>query len=53
MYRIDYNNLYYAGDNNYGFLGANVYTDTLNSGYASDQLELCYYKGTWLSLIHI
>ena len=47
MYRIDYNNLYYAGNTNYGFLGANVYADTINSGDAGDQLELCYYRGTY------
>jgi hypothetical protein len=47
MYQINFNNLYYAGDTSYGFIGANVYTDTVNSGYAGDQLELCYYRGTY------
>jgi hypothetical protein len=49
MYQINYNNLYYAPDTSYGFIGTNVYADTINSGYNSDQLELCYYRGTFTS----
>ena len=45
--RIDYTNLYYYADTNYGFLGPNVYADTINSGYAGDPLELCYYRGLY------
>jgi hypothetical protein len=49
MSRIDYTNLYYYADTSYGFIGVNVYADTINSGIAGDQLELCYYKGTFTS----
>ena len=47
--RIDYTNLYYAPDTRFGFVGANVYADTINSGVAGDQLELCYYTGSFTS----
>jgi hypothetical protein len=46
---VNYDNLYWAGNTAYGFLGANVYADTINSGVAGDQLELCYYRGTFTS----
>ena len=46
MYQINYDYLYYAPDTNYGFLGTNVYADTINSGYNSDALELVYHRGT-------
>jgi hypothetical protein len=49
MNRIDYTNLYLASNTAYGFIGANVYADTINSGSAGDQLELCYYSGTFTS----
>lgn len=52
MYRIDFNNLYYASDTNYGFIGTSVYADTLNSGYAGDQLEFNYVRGTWAGISH-
>ena len=45
--RVDFTNLYYAGDTSYGFLGSSVYVDTVNSGFAGDQLELCYYRGSY------
>ena len=38
-------NLYYRGDGSYGQIGANNYSDTVNSGYDSDPLELVYYRG--------
>jgi len=41
---IVYDNLYFAGDQTYGFLGRNVYADTVN-GRGSDPLELNYYDG--------
>ena len=44
---INYNNLYWASNTAYGFLGPNVYADTINSGVASDPLELCYYSGSF------
>ena len=49
MNAINYDNLYWAGDTNYGFIGRSVYADTINSGDAGDQLELCYYRGTFTS----
>lgn len=52
MSQINYNSLYYAGDTNYGFVSTNVYADTLNSGYASDPLELCYHRGSWCGISH-
>ena len=52
MYRIDYNNLYSASDTSYGFIGNNVYADTINSGYSGDQLELNYVRGTFVSISH-
>jgi hypothetical protein len=45
MLRIDFNNLYYAPDTSYGVIGTNGYFDTVNSGYASDPLELIYVRG--------
>jgi hypothetical protein len=50
--RIDFTNLYLASDTNYGFIGSSVYADTLNSGYAGDQLELNYVRGTWAGISH-
>jgi hypothetical protein len=47
MNRIDYTNLYYAANTAYGFVGSNVYADTINSGVVGDQLELCFYSGTY------
>lgn len=41
---------YYRVDGNYGFIGANVFADTVNSGYASDPLELCYVRGTGVNI---
>jgi hypothetical protein len=41
---IVYDNLYWAGDQTYGFIGRNVYADTIN-GRGSDPLELNYYDG--------
>ncbi len=52
QYQINFNYLYYAGDTSYGFLGASVYADTINSGYAGDQLELNYVRGTFVSISH-
>lgn len=52
MVQINYNNLYYYGDTSYGFLGGSVYADTINSGYAGDQLELNYVRGTFVSISH-
>jgi hypothetical protein len=40
-------NWYYRADGNYGFIGTNVYADTINSGYGGDPLELCYYRGAF------
>jgi hypothetical protein len=44
MNAIVYNDLKWAGDQSYGFLGRNVYADTIN-GRGSDPLELNYYDG--------
>jgi|688.fasta_scaffold02784_10 hypothetical protein len=44
MNSITYDNLYFSGDSTYGFLGRNVYADTVN-GRGSDPLELNYYDG--------
>jgi hypothetical protein len=44
MSNITYDNLYFSGDTTYGFLGRNVYADTVN-GRGSDPLELNYYDG--------
>lgn len=44
MNSITYDNLYFSGDTTYGFLGRNVYADTVN-GRGSDPLELNYYDG--------
>ena len=44
MANITYDNLYFSGDTTYGFLGRNVYADTIN-GRGSDSLELNYYDG--------
>jgi hypothetical protein len=44
MNSITYDNLYFSGDTSYGFLGRNVYADTVN-GRGSDPLELNYYDG--------
>jgi hypothetical protein len=52
MQQINFNNLYYAPDTNYGFLGSSIYVDTINSGYASDQLEINYVRGTWAGISH-
>jgi hypothetical protein len=41
---IVYNNMKFTGDQTYGFLGRNVYADTIN-GRGSDSLELNYYDG--------
>jgi hypothetical protein len=41
-----------AADTNYGFLGSSIYVDTINSGYAGDQLELNYVRGTWCGISH-
>jgi hypothetical protein len=52
MARVDFSNLYYAGDNSYGFLGSSIYVDTINSGYNGDQLEFNYVRGTWAGISH-
>jgi hypothetical protein len=44
MNSIVYDNLKFSGDQTYGFLGRNVYADTVN-GRGSDPLELNYYDG--------
>lgn len=44
MNQINFTNLYYAGNTNYGFLGQNVYTDTVNTGVSGDPLEIQYYR---------
>ena len=44
MANITYDNLYFSGDTTYGFLGRNVYADTVN-GRGTDPLELNYYDG--------
>lgn len=44
MNSITYDNLYFSADSTYGFLGRNVYADTVN-GRGSDPLELNYYDG--------
>jgi hypothetical protein len=41
---IIYDNIYWAGDTSYGFIGRNVYADTVN-GRGGDPLELNYYDG--------
>ena len=41
---IVYDNLYWTGDQSYGFIGRNVYADTIN-GRGGDPLELNYYDG--------
>jgi hypothetical protein len=41
---IVYNNMKFTGDQTYGFLGRNVYADTIN-GRGADPLELNYYDG--------
>ncbi len=52
MYQINFNNLYYAPDTNYGFIGTSIYVDTINSGYSTDQLEINYVRGTWAGISH-
>ena len=44
MNAIVYDNLYFSGNQAYGFIGTNVYADTIN-GRGSDSLELNYYDG--------
>lgn len=44
MNAIVYDNLYFSGNQAYGFIGTNVYADTIN-GRGSDPLELNYYDG--------
>ena len=46
---ITYTNMYSSASSAYGFFGNNVYADTINSGSAGDQLELCYSSGTFTS----
>jgi hypothetical protein len=41
---VVYNDLKWAGDQSYGFLGRNLYADTIN-GRGSDPLEINYYDG--------
>jgi hypothetical protein len=41
---VVYNDLKWVGDQSYGFLGRNVYADTIN-GRGSDPLEINYYDG--------
>jgi len=50
--RVDFTNLYLASNNAYGFLGSQVFCDTLDSGVAGDQLELNYSRGTYVSISH-
>ena len=50
--RVDFTNLYLASNNAYGFLGTQVFCDTLDSGVAGDQLELNYSRGTYVSISH-
>ncbi len=52
MYQINFNNLYYAPDTSYGFIGTSIYVDTINSGYSTDQLEINYVRGTWAGISH-
>jgi hypothetical protein len=52
QYQINFNNLYYAPDTSYGFIGSSIYVDTINSGYAGDQLEFNYVRGTWAGISH-
>ena len=52
QYQVNFNNLYYAPDTSYGFIGSSIYVDTINSGYASDQLEINYVRGTWAGISH-
>jgi hypothetical protein len=47
--QINYTAMYNAADTNYGIVGNNGFFDTLNSGVAGDQLELCYSRGTFTS----
>jgi hypothetical protein len=47
--QINYTAMYNAADGNYGIVGNNGFFDTLNSGVAGDQLELCYSRGTFTS----
>ena len=47
--QINYTSMYNAADGNYGIVGNNGFFDTLNSGSAGDQLELCYSRGTFTS----
>jgi hypothetical protein len=35
---------YYRGNTAYGFIGSNVYADTINTGSSGDPLELNYYR---------
>lgn len=44
MNSIVYDNLKFSGDQTYGFLGRNLYADTIN-GRGSDPLEINYYDG--------
>jgi hypothetical protein len=50
--QINYTNIYLASDTSYGFIGSSVFTDTINSGYAGDQLEFNYVRGTWAGISH-
>ena len=52
MVQINFDNLYCAASTSYGFIGTSVYTDTINSGLAGDQLELNYVRGTYVSISH-
>lgn len=52
MVQVNFNNLYYAPDTSYGFIGSSIYVDTINSGYANDQLEINYVRGTWAGISH-
>ncbi len=52
MYQINFNNLYYAPDTSYGFIGTSIYVDTINSGYSSDPLEINYVRGSWAGISH-
>ena len=52
MSGINFDVLYYAADTSYGFIGASVYADTINSGYAGDSLEINYVRGTWAGISH-
>lgn len=50
--QINYTNIYLAADTSYGFIGSSIYVDTINSGYAGDQLEFNYVRGTWAGISH-